>query len=119
MKKYLPILQEIAICLLFAVVAVGVNVFLFKDLFFVELNVPAANEYASIERDKYKVVGDIQDAQNATQTYEASSSQIEDYLTESRYNQGTINPFVSSSSENDLPSETVSGASANVSADAQ
>ena len=107
MRKYLPILQEIGICLVIAFVAVGVNVFLFKDLFFEELAVPAANEYASIDQSKYKVVGDIQDAQNATQTYEASPSQIEDFLTESRYTPGTINPFVSNSSENDLPSEVV------------
>ena len=107
MRKYLPVLQEVGICLLFVLVAVLVNAFLFKDLFFKELSVPGANEYASIDQNKYKVVGDIQDAQNATQTYEASSSQIEDFLTESRYTPGTINPFVSSSSENDLPSETV------------
>ena len=107
MRKYLPILQEVGICLVIAIVAVLVNFVLFKGVFFSELDVPAANEYASIDQSKYKVVGDIQDAQNATQTYEVSSSKIEDFLTESRYTPGTINPFVSNSSENDLPSEIV------------
>ena len=68
MRKYLPVLQEVGICLLFVLVAVLVNAFLFKDLFFKELSVPGANEYASIDQNKYKVVGDIQDAQNATST---------------------------------------------------
>ena len=113
MRKYLPIIQEVGICLLIAAVAVGGVLVLFNTVNFKELDVPAANEYASIDQNKYKVVGDIQDAQNATQTYEASSSQIEDFLTESRYTPGTINPFVSNSSENDLPSEVV-GASGDV-----
>lgn len=111
MRKFLEVMKEVGICLLFVVLAVGINVFLFKDVYISEVEIPAANEYASIDQSKYKVVGDIQDAQNATQTYEASSSQIEDYLTEYRYTPGTINPFVSSSSESDLPSEIVGGGS--------
>lgn len=114
MRKFGVIAKEVGICLLLLIVALGVDAFLFKDVYFKTMDVPAANEYSTINRDLYKVVGDIQDAQNATQTYEVSSSQIENDLTEYRYTPGTVNPFVSSSSVNDLPTETIGGGSGDV-----
>ncbi len=107
MRKFLLVFKEVGICILFVIFALGINVFAFKDIYFSKLDIPRANSYDEINRNLYKVVGDIQNAQNETQTYSASQSQIEDYITDYRYTSGTANPFVSESSGNDLPTETV------------
>ena len=59
MRKFGVIAKEVGICLLLLIVALGVDAFLFKDVYFKTMDVPAANEYSTINRDLYKVVGDI------------------------------------------------------------
>lgn len=106
-KKVLAILKEIAIVIVVIVVVSFGGLFLFKNYMPYNLEVPKAGQYVKLERENYKVVGDIQDAQDATETFSTSSSELEIYQTEIRYVPGTINPFSSNDGENDLPSEVV------------
>ena len=104
------ILKEVAICLGLAVIAVGLNIFLLRDYTAVDVTVEKAQTdlYASIDQSKYVVINaDIQEEQNPTQKYETANSQLDTYQTEYRYIPGTINPFVSNGSVNDLPTEIV------------
>lgn len=109
-ENTLFILKEVAICLGLAIIAVGINVFLFKDYIVANIDVEEANTnaYAAVKRDRYILIGEgIEDAQNPTQKYETVDGELDVYTTELRYIQGTINPFVSESSDSDLPTEVV------------
>ena len=109
-ENTLFILKEVAICLGLAIIAVGINVFLFKDYIVANIDVEEANTnaYAAVKRDRYNLIGEgIEDAQNPTQKYETVDGELDVYTTELRYIQGTINPFVSESSDSDLPTEVV------------
>lgn len=102
------IVKETLVCIVLAVFAVGLNFLLFGKMFMEEVNVASAGTYSQIEKTNYVVVnGNIQDAQNPTETYEASPTELETYQSEYRYEVGTINPFISEDSVNDLPSELV------------
>ena len=104
------IVKEVAICLVLAVLAVGANVVFLKKYAPTDVNVEKAKTelYASIDQKKYVVINaDIQEEQNPTQKYETANSQLDTYQTEYRYIPGTINPFVSTGSVNDLPTEIV------------
>ena len=104
------IVKEVAICLGLAIIAVGANVVFLKKFAPMDVEVEKAktNVYASIDQEKYVVINaDIQEEQNPTQKYETANSQLDTYQTEYRYVPGTINPFVSTGSVNDLPTEIV------------
>ena len=104
------ILKEVAICLGLAVIAVGLNIFLLKDHTAVDVTVGKAQTdiYTHIDQNKYVVINaDIQEEQNPTQKYETANSQLDAFQTEYRYIPGTVNPFVSNGSINDLPTEVV------------
>ena len=104
------IMKEVAICLGLAVIAVGANIFFLKNYAPIDVTVEKAktNLYASIDQSKYVVINaDIQEEQNPTQKYETADKQLDNYQTEYRYIPGTINPFVSTDSVNDLPTEIV------------
>ena len=104
------IVKEVAICLGLAIIAVGANVVFLKKFAPMDVEVEKAktNVYASIDQEKYVVINaDIQEEQNPTQKYETANSQLDTYQTEYRYVPGTINPFVSNGSVNDLPTEVV------------
>ncbi len=104
------VLKEVAICLGLVVIALGLNVFLFKDYLTNDVQIEKAKTdiYASVQRDKYIVINaDIQDEQNPTQKYETLTGELDTYTTELRYIQGTINPFVSNDTGSDLPTEMV------------
>ena len=109
-ENTLFILKEVAICLGLAIIAVGINVFLFKDYIVANIDVEEANTnaYAAVKRDRYVLIGEgIEDAQNPTQKYETVDGELDVYTTELRYIQGTINPFVSEGADSDLPTEVV------------
>lgn len=109
-ENTLFVLKEVAMCLGLAVIAVGLNVFLFKDYIVANVEVEDAktNAYAAVQRDKYILIGEgIENAQNPTQKYETLDNELDVYATELRYIQGTINPFVSEGSDSDLPTEVV------------
>ncbi len=106
-KKALLILKEVAIILLVIVVVGGAGFFIFKDYVPYKMEVPPAEKYVNLTRENYKVVGSIQDAQDATETFSTSPSELEIYQTEIRYIPGTVNPFKGENGDNDLPSETV------------
>lgn len=109
-ENTLFILKEVAICLGLAIIAVGINVFLFKDYIVANIDVEEANTnaYAAVKRDRYVLIGEgIEDAQNPTQKYETVDGELDIYTTELRYIQGTINPFVSEGADSDLPTEVV------------
>ncbi len=104
------IVKEVAICLGLAVIAVGANIFFLRNYAPLDVKVEKAKTdiYASIDQKKYVVINaDIQEEQNPTQKYETENSELDIYQTEYRYIPGTINPFVSSGTENDLPTEVV------------
>ncbi len=109
MKKAWPIIQEVLICTVIVALAVGVNAFLFVKQYPSGVEVPEAAKYSAIKKDNYKVIGDIQNAQNPTEIYDASISQLETYQTEWRYQPGTTNPFEASQPVNDLPSDYIGG----------
>lgn len=109
-ENTLFVLKEVAICLGLAVIAVGLNVFLFKNYIVANIEVENAktDTYASVQRDRYVLIGQgIEDAQNPTQKYETLDGELDVYTTELRYIQGTINPFVSEGADSDLPTEVV------------
>ena len=104
------IVKEVAICLGLAIIAVGFNIVWLKKYAPIDVNVEKAKTevYASIDQKKYVVINaDIQEEQNPTQRYETANSELDTYQTEYRYIPGTINPFVSTGSVNDLPTEVV------------
>ncbi len=110
-RKTLLILKEIGIILVIIILVVVGGYFAFKDYIPYNLSVPEAAQYAQLVRSNYKVVGDIQDAQDATETFSTSPTELEIYQTEIRYVPGTVNPFKNNAGENDLPSETVTSSS--------
>lgn len=110
-RKTLLILKEIGIILVIIILVVAGGYFAFKDYIPYNLSVPEAAQYAQLVRSNYKVVGDIQDAQDATETFSTSPTELEIYQTEVRYVPGTVNPFENNAGENDLPSETVTSSS--------
>lgn len=102
------IIKEVLTCIVLIAFALCINFLLFSRLFSNKIKVATAGTYNQIERKDYTVVnGNIQDIQNPTETYEATSNELETYQTEYRYEIGTINPFVSSDATNDLPQELV------------
>lgn len=109
-ENTLFVLKEVAICIGIAIIAVGLNVFLFKDYIVANVEVEDANTkaYAAIKKETYAVKGTgVESAQNPTQKYETVDGELDLYTEELRYIQGTINPFVSNASTSDLPTEVV------------
>lgn len=107
-KKILLTIKEVAIILTIIVVVVFGGLFAFKNYIPYNIEIPDAEKYVQLVKSNYQVVGDIQDAQDATETFSTSSSELEIYQTEVRYVPGTVNPFKNGGGENDLPSELVS-----------
>lgn len=107
-KKILLTIKEVAIILTIIVVVVFGGLFAFKNYIPYNMEIPDAEKYVQLVKSNYQVVGDIQDAQDATETFSTSSSELEIYQTEVRYVPGTVNPFKNGGGENDLPSELVS-----------
>lgn len=110
-KRKLLILKETGIILMIIILAVVGGYFAFKDYIPYNLAVPEAAQYAQLVKSNYKVVGDVQDAQNPTETISTSPTELEIYQTEIRYVPGTVNPFEGGTGDNDLPSEVVSSPS--------
>lgn len=102
------IIKEVLMCIIFVMMALLLNFILFKNLFTDKIEVAKAGSYTAIVESNYTVVnGTVQDRQDPTETYEATPSELETYQSEYRYEIGTVNPFVSSDSVNDLPQEIV------------
>lgn len=108
MKNFLSVLKEVGIVLLIIVIVVGGVLFVFKDKVPLDVDVPLVAKYETIDKSKYPVVGDIQDAQNETEIYEASMNELDQSQTEVRYVPGSINPFVGDTSTTDLPFDVIS-----------
>lgn len=102
------IIKEVLACTVLVVFALAINFILFGKLLSNDVRFANAGTYEQIERKNYTVVnGNIQDMQNPTETYEATPNELETYQSEYRYEIGTINPFVSADTVNDLPEELV------------
>ena len=108
MEKFWLIAREIGISLLIIALVVTGGFFLFKESYPSGLEVPEAKQYVKLKREDYKVVGDIQNAQNPTEIFATTSPELDLYQTEIRYVTGSVNPFVSEGSQTDLPTEVVS-----------
>ena len=106
-KKILLTIKEVAIILMVIVVVAFGGLFVFKNYIPYNIEIPNAEKYVQLVKSNYQVVGDIQDAQDATETFSTSSSELEIYQTEVRYVPGTVNPFKNGGGENDLPNELV------------
>lgn len=115
MEKFWLIAREIGYTILIIAFVVGGGFFFFKDKHPQKIEIPVAKQYVKLDQSKYQVVGDIQNAQNATQTFETTTSELDIYQTEVRYVQGSTNPFVANNSQTDLPSEVVSSSNTSVS----
>ena len=121
-ENILFVLKEVMLCIGIAIIAVGLNIFLFKNYFMNNVTVDSAKTelYAAIDKSKYVLINaDIQEEQNPTQKYETVNEELDNYQTEYRYVPGTINPFMSSENSSDLPSETIGVNNSNVSGDIQ
>lgn len=109
-ENTLFVLKEVGICIGLVIIAIGLNVFLFQKYLTSDVVVESAKTdlYSAIDQKRYVLINaDIQEEQNPTQKYETENKQLDDYQTEYRYVPGTINPFVSTDSVNDLPTEIV------------
>ncbi len=109
-ENTLFVLKEVGICIGLVIIAIGLNVFLFQKYLTTDVVVESAKTdlYSAIDQKRYVLINaDIQEEQNPTQKYETENKQLDDYQTEYRYVPGTINPFVSTDSVNDLPTEIV------------
>ncbi|MBO5179646.1 MAG: hypothetical protein J6B87_04805 [Clostridia bacterium] len=109
MQIFMRILKELGIALLFLLLILGILAFAFYDKVPYGTKVPDPIDYASINKDEYNIRGDLEDQANATQTYETSTSQLEEYLTEKIVSPGRFDPFNPINSVSDVPSEKVSG----------
>lgn len=109
-ENTLLVIKEVVFCILLVIVAVGLNIMLLYKYMVVGEKIETAKTdlYSSIDQKRYVVINaDIQEEQNPTQKYETADKQLDNYQTEYRYIPGTINPFVSNDSVNDLPTEIV------------
>lgn len=106
-NKVLLVLREILIYFIIIALVIGAAFLLLRQYYPDKVTIPSAAKYSSLEKDKYRVVGDIQNAKNATITHETSTNTIETSQTELRYIPGSVNPFVAQGTGNDLPSEIV------------
>ena len=109
MQIFMRILKELGIALLFLLLILGVLAFAFYDKVPFGTKVPEPIDYANINRDDYNVRGNVEDQANATQTYETSTSQLEEYLTEKIVSPGRFDPFNPIESVSDVPTEIVNG----------
>lgn len=110
MSKAWIVIKEIIFSILLIGVALGLNYYLFMNLNLDDEKIVSSAEYTKIEQDRFRVInGNIQDVQNPTLTYATTSNELEDYQSDYRYIPGTINPFITSDSTNDLPTELVEG----------
>ena len=84
-ENTLFVLKEVAICIGIAIIAVGLNVFLFKDYIVANVEVEDANTkaYAAIKKETYAVKGTgVESAQNPTQKYETVDGELDLYTEE-------------------------------------
>ena len=109
MQIFMRILKELGIALLFLLLILGVLAFAFYDKVPFGTKVPEPIDYANINRDDYNVRGNVENQANATQTYETSTSQLEEYLTEKIVSPGRFDPFNPIESVSDVPTEIVNG----------
>ena len=108
MPIFLRILKELGIAMLFLLLILGVIAFVFYDKVPLGKVIPESVKYTKIDQAQYSVNGEgVEDKAAATQTYETSPSQLEEYLTEKIVNPGRFEPFSPVTSEPDIPSERV------------
>lgn len=107
MQIFKRILKELGIALLFLLLILAVLAFVFYDKVPFAKQVPEPVDYANINRDDYKARGDLEEQANATQVFETSSSQLEEYLTEKIVSPGRFDPFNPINSVSDIPSDIV------------
>ena len=108
--KILLTLREILIYLIIVGLMILGAYLLLKSYYPTE-KIPQASKYTVLDRDNYKVIGDIQNEQNPTVIYDTKTPRIETDQTELRYIPGSVNPFVAERGGSDLPSDTVSKSS--------
>ena len=108
MPIFLKVLKELGIALLFLLLILGVIAFVFYVKVPLGKVIPESVEYTKIDQSQFAVSGEgIEDKKAATQTFETSASQLEEYLTEKIVNPGRFEPFSPVTSEPDIPSERV------------
>ena len=108
--KILLTLREILIYLIIVGLLILGAYLLLKNYYPLE-KIPKASKYTVLDRDNYRVVGDIQNEQNPTVIHDTKNPRIETDQTELRYIPGSVNPFVAERGGSDLPSDTVSKSS--------
>ncbi|MBQ9279681.1 MAG: hypothetical protein IJ215_01350 [Clostridia bacterium] len=114
--KILLALRELLIYLIITGLLILIAFLLLRN-YYPQETIPEASKYSVLERDNYKVIGDIQNEQNPTVVYDTKSPRIETDQTELRYIPGSVNPFVAQQGGSDLPTDIV-GTSSNSSGDA-
>lgn len=100
--KILLALRELLIYLIIAGLIILAAYFLLRN-YYPHVEVPEASRYSVLNRDGYKVVGDIQNEQNPTEIYATKTQELETDQTELRYIPGSVNPFVAQQGGSDLP----------------
>ena len=108
--KILLTLREILIYLIIVGLLILGAYLLLRNYYPLE-KIPQASKYTVLDRDNYKVIGDIQNEQNPTVIHDTKTPRIETDQTELRYIPGSVNPFVAERGGSDLPSDTVSKSS--------
>ena len=109
MQIFLRILKETGIAIIVLMLVALVMWLLFnKHLPFLGQDIPDAIEYVEIKESDFSTVGiGIENEQNPTQVFEATNEQLNGLITDRYISTGLPNPFNSSSSEPDVPSERV------------
>ena len=109
MQIFLRILKETGIAIIVLMLVALVMWLLFnKHLPFLGQDIPDAIEYVEVKESDFSTTGtDIENATNPTQVFEATNEQLNGLITDRYISTGLPNPFNSSSSEPDVPSERV------------
>ena len=108
--KILLTLREILIYLIIVGLLI-LGAYLLLRNYYPSEKIPQASKYTVLDRDSYKVIGDIQNEQNPTVVHDTKTPRIETDRTELRYIPGSVNPFVAEQGGSDLPSDTVNKSS--------
>ena len=109
MQVFLRILKEIGIAIVILGLLLLIGFFLFRNhMPFLNSDIPNPVEYNGINKSDFDIEGDLEEQKDPTKRYEATTGSLRTLEEERKVHTGAPNPFVSSNSESDIPSERVS-----------